>query len=83
MIRAGQPDQPGCCKKPKRRILLILACKYLYDVNDIRALIGLCLLVTSHFDQILHPWHSQLGIYYSTYSNWSLATYPFFASSKI
>ena len=32
--------------------------RFLCNVNNTRALIGLCLLVTSHWGQIRDPWHS-------------------------
>ena len=37
----------------------MLARKFLCNVNDTRALIGLCLLVTSGIGQIRELWHSQ------------------------
>ena len=37
----------------------MLVRKFLCKVNDKRALIGLCLLVTSHLGQIREPWHSK------------------------
>ena len=40
----------------------MLSRKFLCNVNDTRALIGLCLLVTSHLGQILDPRHSQAFI---------------------
>ena len=41
MKPAGQPGQAGCVEKSKSRVLLMLARKLLFNVNDIRALIGL------------------------------------------
>ena len=47
-----------------------------------RALIGPCSHVTSHWCQIATPGVSPT-LHYRVYSNWSLATYPFFSSSEI
>ena len=60
MKPAGQPEQAGCGVYPKSRILRMLARRFLFYVNGTRALIGLCLLVTSHLGQIRDPWHSQV-----------------------
>ena len=55
MKPAGQPEQAGCGEYPKSRILCILVHKFLCDVNDTRAFIGLCLQVTSQLGQIPDP----------------------------
>ena len=47
-----------------------------------RALIGPCSHVTSRWCQISTPGVSPT-LHYRVYSNWSLATYPFFSSSEI
>ena len=44
-------------KSPK---VVLCACWFLYNANDTRALIGLCLLVMSHLGQIPDHWHSQV-----------------------
>ena len=49
----NQPEQAACSEQPKSRVLRMLECTFLCHVNDARALIGLCLLVTSHLGQIL------------------------------
>ena len=59
MKPAGQPEQADFSEYPKSCILRMLACKFLCDVNDTRALIGLCLQVTSQLGQIPDPWHVQ------------------------
>ena len=59
MKPAGQPEQAGLGKEPKSRVKCMLVRKFLCSVNDTRALIGLCLLVTSHLGEIRDPWHSQ------------------------
>ena len=58
----------------------ILVRRILCNVNDTRALIGLCLLVTSHLGQISDSWDSH--VFTIAQSTWSLASYPFFYSSK-
>ena len=60
MKLACQPEQAGCGKYTKSRVLHVLVRKFLCDVNGRRALIGICLLVTSHLGQIRDPWHSQV-----------------------
>ena len=50
MKPAGQPKQPGCVEWPKSNILRMLVPIFLCNVNDMRALIGLCLLVMLHLD---------------------------------
>ena len=82
MKPASQREQAGCGEWPKSRVLCMLVRKCLRSVNDTRARIGLRLLVTSHVGQIQDPWDSQVFTY-SAYSNWSLATYPLFYSSKV
>ena len=42
------------------KVLLILVRNFLCNVNNMRALIGLCLLVMSHLNQIRDPWDSQV-----------------------
>ena len=42
----------GQAEKPKSRVLRVLVCKFSCNVNNTRAIIGLCLLVTSHLGQI-------------------------------
>ena len=44
---AGLPEKPGCSEYPKSCILRMLVRNFLCNVNNTRALIGLCLLVTS------------------------------------
>ena len=61
---------------------MMLAHKFLSNVNDTRAMIGSCSLVTSRWCQIRYSCRVQPFTIYSAYSNWSLATYPFFSSSK-
>ena len=72
----------------------MLLCNFLCYVNDTRALIDLCFLVTSHWDEVRDPCDSkwsvsrksdnQLAIdHYSAYGNWSVATNPLFYSSEI
>ena len=55
--------------------------RFLCNVIDTRALIGPCSHVTSHFCQSVTPGMSPAP-HYSAYSNWSLATYPFFSSDN-
>ena len=57
---AGQLKQAGCGEWSRSRILCMLVRKLLCNVNDTKALIRLCLLVTSHLDQIRDPCHSQV-----------------------
>ena len=52
---AGQPEQAVCGNKPKFRVLRMMVCTFLCNVNDTKALIGLSLLVTSHLGQIRDP----------------------------
>ena len=59
MKPAVQPEQAGSGENHKSRVLCMLARKLLCNVNDTRALIGLCLLVMSHCGQIWEPWDSQ------------------------
>ena len=62
-------------------ILHILVRNFFCNVNDMRALIGL-----SPSDVTLRRDSKPLGLpglHYSTYGDWSLATYPLFYSSKI
>ena len=59
MKPASQPKQAGYGEKPKSRVLCMLQRSFLCNVNDTRALIDLCFLVTSHSGQIRNPWHSQ------------------------
>ena len=82
MKPAGQPEQAGCGEWPKSHILCMLMYKFLCNVNDTRALIGLCLLVTLHLGRFETPVIAKPSLY-SAYSNWSLATYLFFYSSKV
>ena len=56
---AGQPEPAGCTEWTKSRVLRMLACTFLCNVNDTRALIGLYLLVTSYVGQIPDNWYSQ------------------------
>ena len=58
MKPTGRPEQVGFGEEPKSRVRRTLA-HILCNVNDTCALIGLCLLVTSHLGQIPDPWHSQ------------------------
>ena len=60
MKPASQPDQAGCGQLPKNCVLRMLVHKFLCNVNNTRALIGPCLLVTSHAGQIRDPWHSKV-----------------------
>ena len=46
----------GLTQKSISRFMHMLAFKFLCNVNDTRALIGLSLLVTSHLGQIPDPW---------------------------
>ena len=55
--------------------------RFLCNVIDTRALIGPCSHVTSRCCQSATPGMSPAS-HYSAYSNWSLATYPFFSLSK-
>ena len=59
-------------------VLRMLVHSFLCNVNNTRALIGLCLIVTSKWGQIRDP-----GLHCSAHSNWSLAIYPLFYSSNI
>ena len=59
MKQSGETEQEGCGEQLKTRILHMLAHKFLCNVNDTRALVGLCLLLTSHLGQIWDPWYSQ------------------------
>ena len=52
MKPAGQSEQASCGEWPKSFVLPMLVHKFLCYVNDARALIGLCLLVTSQLGQI-------------------------------
>ena len=65
---------------PKVAFLHILARKFVCNVNDTRALIGLCLLVTSHWNHIRDPWYSQA---FTIAHMVPLAIYPCFYSSKL
>ena len=56
--------------------------RFLCNVIDTRALIGPCSHMTSRCCQSVTPGMS-LALHSTAYSNWSLATYPFFSSSKI
>ena len=56
--------------------------RILCNVIDTRTLIGPCSSVTSRCCQSVTPGMSPRP-HYSAYSNWSLATYPFFSSSKV
>ena len=58
----GQSEQAGCGELPKSRVLRMLQCSFLCNVNETRALIGLCLLVTLHLGQMRDPWHDQAFI---------------------
>ena len=40
-------------------ILYMLVSNFLRNVNNMRAVIGLCLLGTSHWGEIWDPWQSQ------------------------
>ena len=71
----NQPKQAGCGEYPQNCVLCKLQHSFLCIVNNTRALIGLCLLMTSQWGQIQNPWQS---LHYSTYSYCSLDTYPFF-----
>ena len=55
--------------------------RFLRNVIDKRALIGPCSHVTSRWCQSVTPGMSPSS-HYNAYSNWSLATYPFFSLSK-
>ena len=57
---AGQPEKTGCGKWPQSRVLHMFVCKVLFNVNDTRALIGLCLLRISHLGQIHNPANGQI-----------------------
>ena len=84
MKQSGQPEQADCGlgKLPKSLVLHMLVHKFLCNVNDTRALIGGLtpsdITVRSESSPLVYP-----GLHYSTYSNWSLATYPFIYSSKL
>ena len=54
---AGQPEQASCDECPKSRVVRMLQRSFLNNVNDTRALVGLCLLVTSRLGQIRDAWH--------------------------
>ena len=58
--QAVQPEQDLFAKQPKSCVLRMLVRKFLSDVSDRRALIGLCLQVMSHLGQIWDPWHKQV-----------------------
>ena len=60
MKPAGQPKQPGCGEYPKSYVPRTLVLSFLFNVNFKRALIGLCLLMTSHWGQIRDIWDSQV-----------------------
>ena len=47
MKLAGEPEQAGCSEWHKSLVLRMLSPKFLCNVNNMRALIGFCLLVTS------------------------------------
>ena len=81
MQPAGQPEQTGYSEYPNSRVLRMLACKLPYDMNDLRALIGLSpcdVTFMSDLRPLVLP-----GLHNSVYSNWSLAAYPLFYSSKL
>ena len=58
---SGYENQAGCDELPKSCILHMSARKFHSNVNDTRALIGLCHLMTSHLGQrqIRALWHCQ------------------------
>ena len=60
----------------------VVEIRFLCNVIDARALIGPCSHVTSRCCQSVTPGMSP-ACNYRAYSNWSLATYPFFSSSKV
>ena len=72
MKPTGQAEQAGCGEQPKSRVLRMLQRSFLCNVNDTRA------LIRARFE---NPGIACL--HYSACSNWSLATYPLFYSSKI
>ena len=80
MKPASQLEQASLNEQPRNRALRMLVDRFLcINVNDERALIGPC-------DLMLMPDQRPMAcpvLYYSTISNWSLATYPFFYSSKL
>ena len=43
MKPVGQPDQGGCGDYPNSLVLRMLARKFFCNVNDTRAVIGLCI----------------------------------------
>ena len=59
MKPADQPGQAVSGKQPMSRVQRMTAGKFLCNVNDKRALIGLSLLVTSHFGQMRDTCHIQ------------------------
>ena len=60
MKPAGQCEQAGCGEYPKRHVLRMLVRRFLCNVNDTRALIGPCVILTSRLGQILDLWYSQV-----------------------
>ena len=59
------------------KVLRMLVCSFLCNVNDTRALIGLCLLVTSHCGQIIDPRDSKVFIIAHIVIGLSLHTHSF------
>ena len=49
---ASLPGKTGCGEQPNNCVLRMLVRNFLRDINDTKALIGLCLLVTSHWDKV-------------------------------
>ena len=59
MKAVGQPKQASLNEQPKICALCMLVHRFLCNVNDTRALIGPCSLVTSPLCQIRNPLHVQ------------------------
>ena len=58
MKATSQPEQSASLNQwPKSCALCMLSCKFPCNVNDTRAMIGLCTLLTSRWCQIRDPWH--------------------------
>ena len=86
---AGQPEHASLNQRqqigplyPKIGAQLMVEIRFLFNQIDTRALIGPCSHVTSRCCQSVTPGMSPAP-YYSAYSNWSLATYPFFSSGHL
>ena len=59
MKSAGKHEQAGCNEYLNSHVLRILARRFLCNVNNMKALIGRCLLVMSYVGNIPDPWHGQ------------------------